>query len=111
MKSTITEREQKQQTLSARLSGETSTDTWYVLDCIYLRFGYICDVKQTCDGHVKQKLLSLPLLHETSSMRDDYHGLKMTVLPNWKSYSRKKTLIDTKLWEIYFNCIPQYILV
>jgi hypothetical protein len=43
MKSTITEREQKQQTLSARLSGETSTDTWYVLDCIYLRFGYICD--------------------------------------------------------------------
>ena len=54
MKSTITEREQKQQTLSARLSGETSTDTWYVLDCIYLRFGYICDIKQTCDGHVKQ---------------------------------------------------------
>ena len=52
MKSTITEREQKQQTLSARLSGETSTDTWYVLDCIYLRFGYICDIKQTCDGHV-----------------------------------------------------------
>jgi hypothetical protein len=51
MKSTITEREQKQQTLSARLSGETSTDTWYVLDCIYLRFGYICDIKQTCDGH------------------------------------------------------------
>ena len=42
MKSTITEREQEQQTPSARLSGETSTDTWYVLDCIYLRFGYIC---------------------------------------------------------------------
>jgi hypothetical protein len=52
MKSTLTEREQEQQTLSARLSGETSTDTWYVLDCIYLRFGYICDIKQTCDGHV-----------------------------------------------------------
>jgi hypothetical protein len=54
MKSTITEREQEQQTLSARLSGEASTDTWYVLDCIYLRFGHICDIKQTCDGHVKQ---------------------------------------------------------
>ena len=56
-------------------------------------------------------LLSLPLLHETSSMRDGYHGLKMTVFPNWKSYSRKKTLIYTNLWEIYFNCILQYILM
>ena len=43
----ITEREQEQQTLSARLSGETSTDTWYVLAYIYLRFGYVCDIKHT----------------------------------------------------------------
>jgi hypothetical protein len=56
------------------------------LDCIYLRFGYICDIKQTCDGHVKQTnghwspykiLFSPPLLHETSSMRD---GLKLRLL-------------------------------
>jgi hypothetical protein len=34
-------------------------------------------------------LLSPPLLHETSSMRD---GLKIIVLPNWNSDSRiKKT--------------------
>jgi hypothetical protein len=36
---------EKSVNLSARLSGETSTDTWYVLDCIYLHFGYICDIK------------------------------------------------------------------
>ena len=74
MKSTITEREQKQQTLSARLSGETSTDTWYVLDCIYLRFGYICDIKQTCDGHVKHNkwlLVSLKNVIVTSVIARD----------------------------------------
>ena len=32
---TMTAREQEQQTLSARLSGEISSDIWYVLACIY----------------------------------------------------------------------------
>jgi hypothetical protein len=68
MKSTIIEREQEQQILSARLSGKTSTDTWYGLDCIYLRFGYICDIKQTCDGHVKQKWLLVSLYSIVTSV-------------------------------------------
>ena len=44
----------EQQTMSAKLSGETSTDTCYVLDCIYLRFGYTCDIKHVMAMHVKQ---------------------------------------------------------